>query len=172
VRTRDPLALSQVSWLCANQLQSEVVALPHRVSAVSRSRAKSLNSLVVGETGFEPATPWSRTAIEGFSPRETAIPGVASPGNPEDRSAFQDTQSTSCDDLRSKICRPGVAIEKAPGLELPLLSIKEVAAQLGVCRAVAYRLCEDGELPHIRISNAIRVAPAAVAAYLASRGRS
>jgi len=74
--------------------------------------------------------------------------------------------------LRSKICRPGVATEKAPWLELPvepLLSIKEVAVQLGVCRAVAYRLCEHGELPHVRISNAIRVAPAALAAYLASR---
>jgi len=76
--------------------------------------------------------------------------------------------------LRSKICRPGVATEKAPRLELPvepLLSIKEVATQLGVCRAVAYRLCERGELPHVRISNAIRVAAAALAAYLASRGK-
>src|SRR5438128_11502714 len=31
------------------------------------------------------------------------------------------------------------------------------------CRAVAYRLCEQGELPHVRISNVIRVVPAALA---------
>src|SRR5882757_1332412 len=31
-----------------------------------------------------------------------------------------------------------------------LLTVKEVAARLGVCRATAYELCERGELPHIR----------------------
>ena len=129
---------------------------------------------MVGETGFEPATPWSRTAQGQLSPGETAEHSIASPGNPTGRSACQDTQSTACDDLRSKICRPGVASDNAHPPESPsepLLSVKEVAARLRVCRAVAYRLCERGELPYIRISNAIRVAPAALAAYLASAGR-
>src|SRR5712692_6618589 len=119
---------------------------------------------MVVETGFEPATPWSRTAVEPFSPRETPGHGVPSPGNPEGRSARQDTQSTICDDLRGKICRPGVASE-------PFLSVKEVAARLGVCRATAYRLCERGELPYVRVSNAIRVSLAAFAGYLAAAGQ-
>jgi len=52
----------------------------------------------------------------------------------------------------------------------PLLSLARVAAQLGVCRTTAYRLCERGELPHIRVSNAIRVSPDAFAAYLKAAG--
>ncbi|TMB26476.1 MAG: helix-turn-helix domain-containing protein [Deltaproteobacteria bacterium] len=74
--------------------------------------------------------------------------------------------------MPSRICRPGVASGKAPGPELaadPLLSIKDAAARLGVCRALAYRLCERGDQPYVRISNAIRVAPAALAAYVAGR---
>jgi len=74
--------------------------------------------------------------------------------------------------LRSKICRPGVASDKPQASELPsepLLSVKEVAAQLAICRATAYRLCESGELPHIRVSNSIRISPAVLAVYLAAR---
>jgi excisionase family DNA binding protein len=40
-----------------------------------------------------------------------------------------------------------------------LLSVKEVAARLGVCTATVYALVERGELAHIRVVNAIRVAP-------------
>jgi excisionase family DNA binding protein len=39
-----------------------------------------------------------------------------------------------------------------------LLTVRELAAKLRVSRATAYALCERGELPHVRISNAIRVA--------------
>jgi excisionase family DNA binding protein len=47
-----------------------------------------------------------------------------------------------------------------------LLTVRDVATQLSVCRATVYALCERGELPHVRISNAIRVAPADLSAYL------
>lgn len=47
------------------------------------------------------------------------------------------------------------------------LSVREVAALLGVCEATVYRLATDGELAHIRIRNAVRIAPAAVEEYLA-----
>ncbi len=49
-----------------------------------------------------------------------------------------------------------------------LLTVREVAAQLGVCTATVYRLCEIGELPHVRISDAIRVRPADLEALVAS----
>src|SRR5713101_6201436 len=143
-------------------------------SALDYSKANPATYVLVGETGFEPATPWSRTAVAAFSPRKTAGHGVASSGKPEGRSACQDTQSTACDGLRSKICRPGVASDGAqvPGLSSePLLSIREVAAQLAVCRATAYRLCQRGEIPHLRISNAIRVPQAALETFLASQDR-
>jgi excisionase family DNA binding protein len=48
-----------------------------------------------------------------------------------------------------------------------LLTVREAAARLHVSTATVYALAERGELPHVRISNAIRVLPADLAAYLA-----
>jgi excisionase family DNA binding protein len=48
----------------------------------------------------------------------------------------------------------------------PLLTVRDVAARLGISKATVYKLCEDGTLPYIRVSNAIRVEPAALEAYL------
>jgi len=50
-----------------------------------------------------------------------------------------------------------------------LLTIREVAARLAVSTATVYKLCERGDLVHARISNAIRVPPDALAAYIARR---
>jgi excisionase family DNA binding protein len=56
-----------------------------------------------------------------------------------------------------------------PGIQKTLLlTVKQVAQQLGMSTASVYGLCADGRLPHIRILNAIRVAPADVAAFVAS----
>jgi len=48
-----------------------------------------------------------------------------------------------------------------------LLEVGEVAAELAVCAATVYRLCERGELPHVRIINSIRVRPRDLAAFMA-----
>ena len=53
----------------------------------------------------------------------------------------------------------------------PLLSVRQVAALLGICTATVYRMCEHGELPHFRVRNAIRVPVVALKAYLARAGR-
>jgi len=55
--------------------------------------------------------------------------------------------------------------------ELPehLLTVREVAEHLGVCAATVYKLCATGELLHLRISNAVRIAPADLAEYIARR---
>jgi excisionase family DNA binding protein len=50
-----------------------------------------------------------------------------------------------------------------------LLSVREAAEQLGPCTATVYGLCADGALPHIRILNAIRIAPANLASFIATR---
>ncbi|MFY0571119.1 helix-turn-helix domain-containing protein [Archangium lansingense] len=47
-----------------------------------------------------------------------------------------------------------------------LLTVREVAARLGVCRATVYRLCAQGTLAHIRISNAVRVKAEALEKFI------
>lgn len=56
-----------------------------------------------------------------------------------------------------------------PGKRDHLLSARQVSEQLGLCRASVYRLAETGELPSVRILNAIRFEPAAVAAFIAAK---
>ncbi|HEX3902068.1 MAG TPA: helix-turn-helix domain-containing protein [Polyangia bacterium] len=53
-----------------------------------------------------------------------------------------------------------------------LLRVAEVAEQLGVCNATVYRLCESGELPHLRVVNSIRVRPKDLEEYVAVGPRS
>jgi excisionase family DNA binding protein len=49
-----------------------------------------------------------------------------------------------------------------------LLTVKQVAAWLGVSAATVYGLCERRELHHVRVANAIRVSPDALEAFLRS----
>jgi excisionase family DNA binding protein len=49
-----------------------------------------------------------------------------------------------------------------------LLTVKEVAEQLGVCTAIVYRLCDRGDLRHCRVVTAIRIRPFDLAAYISA----
>jgi excisionase family DNA binding protein len=50
-----------------------------------------------------------------------------------------------------------------------LLTVRDVAAQLGVCTATVYRLVGEDQLAHVRVLNAIRVAPRDLEAFVESR---
>lgn len=50
-----------------------------------------------------------------------------------------------------------------------LLTVRDVAARLGLSTATVYKLVNGGELAHHRVANAIRVAPADLEAFLARR---
>jgi excisionase family DNA binding protein len=52
-----------------------------------------------------------------------------------------------------------------------LLSVRDVAARLGVCTATVYRLVGEGQLAHVRVLNAIRVAPPDLAAFIEAQRR-
>jgi excisionase family DNA binding protein len=52
-----------------------------------------------------------------------------------------------------------------------LLRVAEVAEQLAVGAWAVYKLCEDGDLPHVRINNSIRVRPTDLAAFIAASTR-
>jgi excisionase family DNA binding protein len=53
-----------------------------------------------------------------------------------------------------------------------LLTVPELARRLGVCRATVYRICREGQLEHVRVSNAIRVSERALETFLRSGERS
>jgi excisionase family DNA binding protein len=117
---------------------------------------------MVGETGFEPATPWSLIASVGLSPTHTdsdpisnnakllasGAPSVCTGSQPEH--PFSRSLSHPCpmDSTPGRLRKP---------VPQSLLSVAKVAQLLGVCRATAYRMIESGELPHVRVVNAIRV---------------
>ncbi len=50
-----------------------------------------------------------------------------------------------------------------------LLTVREVAERLGVCRATVYAMVERDELPAVRIGAAVRVHPADLQALVARR---
>jgi excisionase family DNA binding protein len=50
-----------------------------------------------------------------------------------------------------------------------LLTVRQVAQLLGVCRATVYKWAAIELLPHVRIVNVIRVRPRDLGAFIASR---
>jgi len=52
-----------------------------------------------------------------------------------------------------------------------LLTVRAVAARLGVSTATVYKLVAQGDLPHVRVSNAIRISPVDLDAYVTERRR-
>jgi excisionase family DNA binding protein len=53
------------------------------------------------------------------------------------------------------------------GRTLPrLLSVRETASLLGVCTSTVYKLCANGALRHVRVSNAIRIPEGALSSYV------
>ena len=49
------------------------------------------------------------------------------------------------------------------------VSVAAAAQQLGVCTATVYTLCARGQLPHVRILNAIRIAQTDLKAFVVAR---
>ena len=66
--------------------------------------------------------------------------------------------------------RSAPALRRVQGGAGRLLSAREVAERLGVSTRTVYELCARGELVHVRILNAIRVAPVDLEAFTAQRG--
>lgn len=53
----------------------------------------------------------------------------------------------------------------------PLLTVRDGAAQLRVHSSRVYALCERGKLPHVRVSNALRITSEDLQAYIAASRR-
>ena len=61
------------------------------------------------------------------------------------------------------------ALAVVGGADEALLSVRDVAARLGVCTATVYWLVAQGQLAHVRVLNAIRVAPRDLEAFVEAR---
>ncbi len=67
-----------------------------------------------------------------------------------------------------------VAQEKSVSVSLSvlletLLTVREVAERLRLSTATVYKLCASGKLPHVRVSNAVRVRVADLAVFMRER---
>ncbi|MGO9829611.1 MAG: helix-turn-helix domain-containing protein [Myxococcaceae bacterium] len=46
------------------------------------------------------------------------------------------------------------------------MNVREVAERLGVSRSTIYAFCAEGRLPHLRVSNALRISVEAVEHFI------
>ena len=115
-----------------------------------------------GWTGLEPAAS-GVTGDRGLFAESCSASQV--PATPSDTgsAAVQDSQPVA------PLHKPFAAtlLLGSPSRE-PLLTVRDAAARLGVCTRTVYELCEHGKLPHVRIGNAIRIAPAELDAFVAA----
>ena len=65
----------------------------------------------------------------------------------------------------------GTTLRVVNGAKGHLLTVRAVAGRLGVSTATVYKLAAQGCLPHIRVSNAIRVAPGDLDEFIAASRR-
>ena len=115
---------------------------------------------MVGETGFEPATPWSRTKA---GERPEVISGSQPCVNTRDSEAGPVQQShpvrAGTKDFAAILLLRPTPSSSTRGQGTWTAAHREVAKRLGVCRTAVYRGRERGTLPHIRISKSPTRAP-------------
>src|SRR5262245_60444602 len=118
---------------------------------------------MAGCTGLEPVA-------SGVTGSEE---GVAVAGKTSQPSGTTGIQSVGNSQLLSPLARvwtPRVTPElQSAGSPPPgwsrLLSVREVATLLEVCTSTIYKLCAEGKLQHVRVSNAIRISEAVLRSY-------
>ena len=93
--------------------------------------------------------------------RSPAVPNSSESLAPAPRDAVQRSQG-------STTIRRNCATNLPPPIER-LLTVRQVAAQFGVCTATVYKWAVDGVLPHVRIVNVVRVRPEDLTTFIAER---
>lgn len=140
---------------------------------MSTQRAKKgSNSVyhVVGVTGFEPAASWSRSQ-RSTRPGNSITPQTVARDQKDAVRSVQESRPGPVNTMNFVThLLPGGRGARLYGATAPLMSVADVSAWLTVSTATVYRLCASGRLPHCRVSNAIRIAPASVVAYVESCG--
>jgi len=118
------------------------------------------------ETGFEPAT---LSLGNRFTVSPTADRVSQALGNsgelPSTRVQPSQGKQLVFENFAAPLLPRTVAVSALPER---MLTVREAARRLGVSTATVYKLCATGELAHVRVLNAVRIAPAALAAAMAA----
>ena len=140
------------------------------------------------ETGFEPATLSLGSPSGGLGTASEGLHGVAQapqlPENTGDSEKGVSHPFAPASPTRTRFVTPllqGKAAGKGrkpkvlgtlqTGAGGRLLTVREVAAHLGVSRATVYKLCASGDLPAIRVGAALRISAASLASWGAGQER-
>ena len=123
------------------------------------------------ETGFEPATLSLGTQNRQSSSIRPATEELVSVGDSSSSNSAATDRKRLVSALSSGILPAGsrTRLRAIDGGRDNLLSVRQVAARLSVSTATVYALCALRELPHVRVLNAIRVAPLDLEAFIASK---
>ena len=150
---------------CANE------HILHKVKAPRANRPRGLHYLA-RPRGFEPLAFGFVEDIHVSSNSCKDVQACANTGSVSDEKSknVQIHASLSKDFAGSLLDGMAIASEAHRSFR-PLLSVRQVATLLGVCSASVYRLCDQGELLHFRVLNAIRIDPRAVKRCLAKARR-
>jgi excisionase family DNA binding protein len=122
----------------------------------------------VGAAGFEPTTPGfggeTRTLVGGSNGTQAVgiVGARGDDGSGGEHGLAANRREFGAHLVPRSMVGAGLAHERLG----ELLTVQEVARTLRVCTATVYRLCERGEIAHLRVSNAIRVAADDLQAYL------
>jgi len=114
---------------------------------------------------------WDQPVMSGGPGLSDSVAPLPIPSQPLGGEGRPANESTPCQAVRRSAWSaggPSGPVGVAPG-DGRLLTVREVAERLAVSTFTVYGLCERGELPHIRLSNAIRIARADLAAFLAGQ---
>ncbi len=110
--------------------------------------------------GFEPLT-------YGSGGREGTLGGGSSGSQRVENVRGDDPERVPPSHPEAAFRSPFAAPVLQPGGDVAaLLSVRDAAARLGVCTATIYTLCERGELAHVRVLNAIRIAASGLVAFV------
>ena|SRR5438309_341940 len=147
---------------CDHAPLGQVLALTDR-----RERSHRLpknTEKLAGCTGLEPVASGVTGGLSGVAePGNASQPLVISgTGAAEKRAVWQDFGG-----FRPPRVTPELQSPEVQGRPRPrFLSVREAAALLRVCTSTVYKLCAEGRLRHVRVSNAIRIPEGAIAACL------
>lgn len=135
----------------------ESLRFPSLIPSPSSARSRGLEPLTSGVTGSIPISPAVRSGHASLSAARAGAPAPVQPSQ-----LFANLSSG----FAASLLHSPAPVRVVSAVPARLLTAREAAEQLNVSASTVYALCESGALAHVRVSNAIRIRPEALAAFL------